>query len=84
MPLVGLTECVAVCVNTWRSDRSTVAEEVGLAALGSAVRLLLALVSMSMIIGWSLGTEALVLPVNAFHYALLVVALLMQWIGEGW
>jgi hypothetical protein len=28
--------------------------------------------------------EALVLSVDAFHYALLVVALLMQWISEGW
>jgi hypothetical protein len=81
--LVGLTECVAVCVNTWRSGRSA-AEEVGSAALGSTARLLSALVSVSTIVGWSLGTEALVLPVDVFHYALLVVALLMQWIGEGW
>jgi hypothetical protein len=82
--LVGLTECVAVCVNTWRSDRSAVAEEVRSAALGSTARLLSALVSLSTIIGWSLGMEALVLPIDAFHYALLVVALLMQWISEGW
>jgi hypothetical protein len=82
--LVGLTECVAVCVNTWRCGRSAVAEEVNSAALGSTARLLSALVSLSTIIGWSLGMEALVLPIDAFHYALLVVALLMQWISEGW
>jgi hypothetical protein len=82
--LVGLTECVAVCVNTWRSDRSAVAEEVSSAALGSTARLLSALVSVGTIVGWSLGMEALVLPVDAFHYALLAVALLVQWISGGW
>ncbi|KAH5983074.1 hypothetical protein HBI08_238220 [Parastagonospora nodorum] len=82
--LVGLTECVAVCVDTWRSDRSAVAEEVSSATLGSTARLLSALVSVGTIVGWSLGMEALVLPVDAFHYALLVVALLVQWISGGW
>jgi hypothetical protein len=82
--LVGLTECVAVCVSRRGSGHHAVAEDVISTALGSTARLLSALLSVSTLVGWLLGTETSVLPIDAFHCALLVVALLMQMVGEGW
>jgi Ca2+/Na+ antiporter len=81
--LVGLTECAAVCVHRWQSSHS-IAAEVTVATLGSTARLLSALLSIATLVGWSLGATVLVLPINAFHCALLTVASLMQKLSRGW
>ncbi|KAH7061030.1 hypothetical protein BKA63DRAFT_197689 [Paraphoma chrysanthemicola] len=82
--LVGLTESIAVCVERWRLRHCAVAEEVLSFALGSTARLLTALLSVSTLVGWTIGAGASMLPVAAFHCALLGVALVMHIVGEGW
>jgi hypothetical protein len=82
--IIGLADCIAVGVSQWWSGYYALAEEAVSAALGSSSRLLSALLSVSTLLGWSMGAAVLALPVNAFHCVLLVVAMFVQIVGKGW
>jgi hypothetical protein len=82
--VIGLTDCIAVGVSQRGSGYYALAEEAVSAALGSSARLLSALLSVSTLLVWSMGAAASTLSVNAFHCALLVVAMFAQIVGKGW
>jgi hypothetical protein len=82
--LVGLTECICISVSKCGSGYYALAEVVISTMLGSTARLLSALLSVSTLVAWSMGIEASALSIDTFHCALLLVAMLIQMVGEGW